>query len=77
MVYMSNLSFNATEQDLMEFFKQHKFEAIRARLLYDNEGNSKGFGFVELSSEDEASQAIKNLSGESILGRKVQISLKK
>ena len=38
----------------MEFFKTANFDPIRSRLLYDNEGNSKGIGFVEMSSEGEA-----------------------
>jgi RNA recognition motif-containing protein len=38
------------EQDLLELFKNKKFDPIRARLLYDQEGNSKGTGFVEMKS---------------------------
>jgi len=64
MVYVSGLRFQMTEQELMDFFKQNKFDPVRARLIYDNEGNSKGFGFVELQNEDEAQEAIKKLNGE-------------
>ena len=42
------MSYDVKEQQLMDYFKENKFEPIRARLLYDNEGNSKGTGFVEL-----------------------------
>lgn len=38
----------------MDFFKENNFEPIRARLLYDNEGNSKGSGFVELQNQEVA-----------------------
>lgn len=54
MVYVSNLRFQVNEQDLMDFFKTQNFDPVRARLLYDNEGNSKGTGFVEMSSPGDA-----------------------
>lgn len=49
-VYVSSLKFSVNEQDLLELFKNKKFDPIRARLLYDQEGNSKGTGFVEMKS---------------------------
>ena len=54
MVYVSNLKFSANEQDLIDFFKSNQFDTVRARLLYDHEGNSKGTGYVELKSSDDA-----------------------
>jgi len=74
-VYVSNLSFTQNEQDLMDFFKQANFDPIRARLLYDNEGNSKGVGFVEMSSEGEATDAVSKLDSDFFQGRKLNISL--
>lgn len=73
---MSNLKYQVTEQELLDFFKQHKFDPVRARLLYDNEGNSKGYGFVELQSDGEAQEAIQQLNGESFQGRKINVSVK-
>ena len=64
MVYVSNLRFQINEQDLMDFFKAQNFEPVRARLLYDNEGNSKGTGFVEMSSPADALEAVKKLHDE-------------
>ena len=52
------------EQELMDFFKQNSFDPVRSRLLYDNEGNSKGTGFVEMASEGEASDAVNKLHNE-------------
>lgn len=75
-VYVSNLKYSATEQEILDFFKENKFDPVRARLLYDAEGNSKGYGFVELSSEGEAEEAIKQLNGEQFQSRKVNVSLK-
>lgn len=64
MVYVSNLRFQVNEQDLMDFFKSQNFDPVRARLLYDNEGNSKGTGFVEMSSPGDAQEAAKRLNEE-------------
>jgi len=50
-VYVSNLSYNVNEQDLENFFQQHGFNPTRCRLLFDDSGNSKGYGFVEMPSE--------------------------
>ena len=75
MVYVSNLKFSANEQDLVDFFKSNRFDPVRARLLYDHEGNSKGTGYVELKSSDDAQAAIDDLQGELCQGRPVKISL--
>jgi RNA recognition motif-containing protein len=76
LVYVSNLKYQVTEQELLDFFKQNKFDPVRARLLYDNEGNSKGYGFVELQSDGEAQEAISGLNNESFQGRQINVSLK-
>ena len=76
LIYVSNLKYQATEQELLDFFKENQFDPVRARLLYDNEGNSKGYGFIELQSDGEAQEAIKKLNNESFQGRKINVSLK-
>jgi RNA recognition motif-containing protein len=65
------------EQDLTDFFKAQNLEPVRARLLYDNEGNSKGTGFVEMSSPSDAQEAVKRLNEEYYQGRKLVVSLAK
>ena len=60
----------------MDFFKQNNFDPVRARLLYDNDGNSKGFGFVELKNEQEAKNCVEKLNGQSYQGRAVNVSAK-
>jgi hypothetical protein len=75
MVYVSNLKFQANEQDLFEFFKANDFDPVRARLLYDAEGNSKGTGYVELKNGEEAQSAVEQLQGEQCQGRAVKVSL--
>lgn len=74
-VYVSNLRFQVNEQDLMDFFKAQNFEPVRARLLYDNEGNSKGTGFVEMSSPADAQEAAKRLNDEYYQGRKLVVNV--
>lgn len=76
MIYVSNLTFSVNEQELMEFFKKNNFEPVRARLLYDNDGNSRGFGFVELASEKDVQDAITQLNGKQLQSRKIQLSIK-
>lgn len=77
MVYVSNLKYQVNEQALMDYFKSQSFAPVRARLLYDDEGNSKGFGFVEMDSEDKAQEAIKKIDGTLFDGRKINVSMKK
>jgi RNA recognition motif-containing protein len=59
----------------MDFFKQHSFDPVRARLLYDNDGNSKGYGFVELLSEGEAKECVSKLNNEHYNGRPLNVSM--
>lgn len=46
----------------MDLFKSQNFDPVRARLLYDNEGNSKGTGFVELGSPGDAQEAASKIN---------------
>ena len=75
-VYVSNLRFQVNEQQLMDFFKSNKFDPVRARLLYDAEGNSKGYGFVEMANENDADDVVAKLNNQMFDGRKVNISIK-
>lgn len=64
-ILLANLKYTAHEQDLMDLFKEFKFDPVRCRLLYDNDGNSRGSGFVEMRSEADARSAIDQLNGHS------------
>jgi RNA recognition motif-containing protein len=59
----------------MDFFKEKKMDPVRARLLYDNEGNSKGTGFVEMSNSEQADEAAKKLNNEFFQGRKLVVNI--
>ena len=61
-IYVGNMSYNATESDLRTAFEEFgKIES--ATIITDKHtGNSKGFGFVEMSSQKEAQSAIEGLN---------------
>lgn len=60
-IYVGNLPFEATDEDLGNMFSDYKFES--ARVIKRRDGKSKGFGFVTMSSEEEQKRAIAELSG--------------
>jgi RNA recognition motif-containing protein len=73
-LYVGNLSYNTTDASLQEAFAA--FGTVEsARVITDREsGRSKGFGFVEMSSPEEAAQAISGLDGQMIDDRNVRVS---
>lgn len=73
-LYVGNLPFSITEQSLNELFADHGSVAS-ARIITDREtGRSKGFGFVEMSNDDEAQSAIEKLNGQEYQGRKLVVN---
>jgi RNA recognition motif-containing protein len=73
-MYVSNLSFHTADDDLRKLFEQ--FGAVSsAKVITDREtGRSRGFGFVEMASDNEAKEAIKGLNGKDIEGRSMSVS---
>jgi hypothetical protein len=64
-IYVGNLSWQMTDEDLRNLFEQHGSVAS-AKIVKDKvSGRSKGFGFVEMEDDGEAQQAITNLYDES------------
>lgn len=73
-LYVGNLSFNTTSQDLEEFFGQVG-TVESANLIEDREtGRSRGFAFVEMSSKQEGERAITELNGKEFDGRELKIN---
>ena len=73
-LFVGSLAWTATDADLEEFFKQAG-TVVSAKVIVDRETNrSKGFGFVEMSSDDEAKAAVDTLNGKDLAGRPVAIS---
>lgn len=73
-LFVSNLSYDASEQDLTELFSQAgTVESVK--IITDTyTGQSRGFGFVEMSSKEEAQNAISLLNGTSFKNRDINVS---
>lgn len=74
-IYVSNLSFHSTEEDLSNMFG--KFGAVTsAKIIMDREsGKSRGFGFIEMASEEEGKEAMQALNNKEIEGRALSVSV--
>jgi RNA recognition motif-containing protein len=74
-MYVSNLSFHTAEDDLRKLFEQ--FGTVSsAKVITDREtGRSRGFGFVEMASETEANEAMKNLHNKEMEGRAMSVTV--
>jgi len=73
-IYVGNLSFGVTDDQLREAFEAFG-EVSSAQVVKDREtGRSRGFGFVEMPSNDEAKAAIEALDGTDLDGRAMKIN---
>lgn len=73
-IYVGNLSYSTTEDDLRSAFGNFG-EVTSAAVIKDREtGRSKGFGFVEMASDEEAREAMNNLNGTEFQGRQVKVN---
>jgi cold-inducible RNA-binding protein len=74
-LYVGNLSFQTSESDLETTFAAHG-TVSSARVITDREtGRSRGFGFVEMSSSEEAQAAIEGLDGQDVGGRNLKVNV--
>ena len=73
-LYVGNLPFSVNDQILMDAFTQFgKVES--AKIITDRDtGRSKGFGFVEMSTDEEASNAINKMNGAELEGRSLTVN---
>lgn len=73
-IYVSNLSFNVTDEDLQDFFADYG-EVSSAKVITDKFTNkSRGFGFVEMSDDEAARKAIAELDGGIVEGRAIKVT---
>lgn len=73
-IYVGNLLFDVTEDELKELFTPFG-QVTEVRLIMDKfSGKSKGFGFIEMPSKDEAQKAIDGLNGKDIKGRAMTVN---
>lgn len=75
-VYVGNLPFDATQEDITALFNEAGFESVkRVHLPTDPEGRKRGFGFVTLEDEDAAKRAAETLNGQAFRGRSLGVNL--
>lgn len=73
-LYVGNLSFRVTNEDLHDYFAAAG-TVESANVVFDREtGRSRGFGFVEMASEDEATAAIAQFNGQEYDGRNMVVN---
>ena len=73
-LYVGNISFQASEEDLKDLFSKAG-EVLSAKLITDAAtGRARGFGFIEMSSDAEAQKAISTLNGTSFMDRSIIVS---
>ncbi|MDR2718043.1 MAG: RNA-binding protein [Treponema sp.] len=73
-LYVGNLSYNTTEDSLRNFFAGFG-NVVSAKIIFDREtGNSKGFGFIEMGSDEEANAAIAGSNGTEFEGRQLRVN---
>ena len=73
-IYVGNLSYQATEQELRDTFVPHG-EVEETYIVRDRDtGRSRGFAFVEMPTDDEAKAAIEDLNGKEVGGRTLTVN---
>ena len=73
-IYVANIPFKASEDELKELFEQHG-EVSSVKIIMDKETNrSRGFGFVEMADSAAAKQAINELNGFNFLGKDLVVN---
>ena len=76
-IYVGNLLFDVSDNDLKEAFEEYG-QVTEVRLIMDKfSGKSKGFGFVEMPSKDEAEKAIEEMNGKEFMGRALSVNVAK
>ncbi len=76
-IYVGNLTFQTNSADLENLFAQHG-EVKSANVITDRDtGRSRGFGFVEMGSAEEAKAAIDALNGKNVDGRDLRVNFAK
>jgi len=73
-LYVGNLLYEVTDEDLKTLFSTAGTVVSSTVIRYQDSGRSKGFGFVEMSTEEEAQKAIDTFNGQDNKGRKLVVS---
>jgi RNA recognition motif-containing protein len=74
-LFVGNLSFDATEQDLRDLFSADNRTVGDVAIIMDRDtGRSRGFGFIELANAEEAASAITAIDGKELHGRALRVN---
>ncbi|MDR2344399.1 MAG: RNA-binding protein [Spirochaetaceae bacterium] len=74
-LYVGNLPFNTSEESLSRYFSSFG-TVTSAKIIFNRDtGKSKGFGFVEMSNDDEANAAVQDSNGKEFEGRQIRVNL--
>lgn len=74
-LYVGNLDYNLDESDVQKYFEQYG-QVDSVKIIKDKEtGESKGFGFIEMSNDEEGKKALELLNGAEINGRRIKVNL--
>ncbi|MGI6595097.1 MAG: RNA-binding protein [Elusimicrobia bacterium] len=74
-LYIGNLNYETTEDELKDFFNEKGIETKSVMLITDKyTGRPKGFGFVEVESDEMLQQAVDALNGQELNGRKLTVN---
>ncbi len=74
-IYVGNISYSTSEDDLKELFGQYG-EVTSVKIITDREtGRSKGFGFVEMADDAAGQEAIEEVNGKEIGGRNLKVNV--
>jgi cold-inducible RNA-binding protein len=73
-IFVGNLSFNTNEEELRQLFEPHG-QVDRVSIMTDRDtGRSRGFGFVEMASNEDGEKAITALNGSQVGGRTINVN---
>ena len=73
-LYVGNLNYQTQENELRDLFAQHG-EVVSSNVITDRDtGRSRGFGFIEMGTEEEAQAAVRALDGQDFDGRQLKVN---
>lgn len=75
-LFVASLSFKIRDAELSEIFSTVG-NVVSAKVILDRNGRSKGFGFVEMATAEEANQAISKLNGSNHFGRDIVVNIQR
>lgn len=72
-INVGNMSFGTNDEELREVFAEFG-KVTSVKLMMNSEGQSRGFGFIEMAEDNEGKAAIKSLNGRELAGRKLRVN---